>query len=88
MYSAGGESSRSFGEVESTSLTRVSDREGIAANRQAALAAHHAEALTRLHSPLDRLAGYYGHLAKLAADCFKEVVAILGALQIGAPHSR
>ena len=39
---------------------------------KAALAAHNAEALAKLHPPLDRLAGYYGHLAKLAADYFKE----------------
>ena len=37
-----------------------------------ALAARDAAALAKLHTPLGRLAGYYGHLAELAAGYFKD----------------
>lgn len=39
---------------------------------EAALAARDADALAGLRLSIDRLAGYYGHLAKLAADYYKD----------------
>ena len=41
---------------------------------EAALTAQDAGALAKLRIPLDKLASYYGHLAKLAADYFKDPI--------------